>query len=219
MTSEVEICNLALSYIRAGSINSLIESSVQSQLCKLKYYPLRDQMLEDSGWQFASSIVALATLTDTVFNWVYVYQYPTDCLYINRLIPDIAEFSATNGTSAASSRYYDRGLPQLNLNEIKVPYKIYNINGNKVITANDKNLRIDYRQRVTDPNLFSSNFILALSHLLAADLAIPIVGIDKGRGLRKDELQIYQSFVNAGIRNELSEQYDVIPDSQFITVR
>ena len=42
MASEVEICNLALSNIRAGSINSLTEGSLQAQICKLKYPILRD---------------------------------------------------------------------------------------------------------------------------------------------------------------------------------
>lgn len=218
MASEVEICNLALSHIRAGSINSLTESSVQAQLCKLKYSILRDQMLQDAPWQFGRSLKPLALLTDTLFNWIYVYQYPSDCLYINQLILDFAEVSSDTATSAVASRYYDRGLPRPDLNQ-QVEHKIYNIDGNKVIASNEKNLRIDYRKRIEDPNLFSLNFLMGLSHLLASELAIPIVGIDKGRPLRSDELKIYQSYVDSGIENELNEQFTEIPDSDFINVR
>lgn len=218
MTSEVEICNLALSHIRAGSINSLTESSIQAQQCELKYPVLRDQMLQDAPWQFNRSLKPLALLTDTLFNWIYVYQYPTDCLFINRLHINFAEVSSDTTTSAVASRYYDRGLPRPDLDQ-QVGYKIYNVDGNKVIAANEKELRIDYRKRVEDPNLFSVNFIMGLSHLLAAELAIPLVGIDKGRGLRSDELKIYQSYVDSGIENELNEQFTEVPDSDFITVR
>lgn len=218
MTSEVEICNLALSHIRAGSINSLTEASIQAQQCKLKYPILRDQMLQDAPWQFARSLKALALLTDELFNWIYVYQYPSDCLFINRLHIDFAEVSSDTSTSAIASRYYDRGLPRPDLNQ-QVEHKIYNIDGNKVIAANNENLRIDYRNRIEDPNLFSLNFIMGLSHLLAAELAIPLVGIDKGRPLRSDELQVYQSYVDSGIENELNEQFTAIPDSDFINVR
>jgi hypothetical protein len=218
MTSEVEICNLALSNIRAGSINSLTESSVNSQQCKLKYPVLRDQMLQDSPWQFARSLKPLALLTDTVFNWVYTYQYPSDCLFINRCHIDFAEVSSDTGTSSVASRFYDRGLPRPNLNH-QVPHKIYNIDGNKVIASNDENLRIDYRKRIEDPNLFSLNFVMALSHLLAANLAIPLIGVDKGRSLRSDELTIYKMYVNSAIENELNEQFTEIPDSDFINIR
>ena len=218
MTSVVEICNLALSHIRAGSINSLTEASIQAQQCRLVYPVLRDQMLQDAPWQFNRALKPLALLTDELFNWIYVYQYPSDCLYINRLHIDFAEVSSDTSVSAISSRFYDRGLPRPDLNQ-QVEHKIYNIDGNKVIAANDENLRIDYRKRVEDSNLFSLNFVMGLSHLLASELAIPLVGVDKGRGLRSDELQIYQSYVNSGIENELNEQFTEIPDSDFINVR
>ena len=45
MTSVVDICNLALSNIRAGSINNIDEVSLQAQQCKLKYPFMRDRLL------------------------------------------------------------------------------------------------------------------------------------------------------------------------------
>ena len=85
MASEIEICNLALSNIRAGSINSFTEGSLQAQQCNLKYSILRNRVLKES-WGFNHKIRALSVLTTEVFNWVYAYQYPTDCLKINRLV-------------------------------------------------------------------------------------------------------------------------------------
>lgn len=218
MTSEVEICNIALSHIRAGSINSLNEASVQAQYCKLHYPILRDQMLEDSPWGFANSIKPLAVLTSEVFNWRYTYQYPPDCLYINKLIMNYATIDHSNTSTGVAYRYLDRGLPKPDLDR-QVEHKILNIGDNKVIVANLKDLRIDYRKRIIDPNLFSNNFKLALSHLLAANLAIAIMDVEKGRALKSDNLRIYQNYLNAGIQNQSNEQYQIVPDSDFVTVR
>lgn len=218
MTSEVEICNIALGHIRAGSINSLNESSIQAQSCKLLYPVLRDQMLQDAPYQFNRSLKPLALLTDELFNWIYVYQYPSDCLYINRLILNFAEVSSDTTTSAVASRFYDRGLPRPNLDK-QVEHQIYNIDDNRVIASNETELRIDYRKRITDPNLFNINFTMGLSHLLASNLAVSLVGVDKGRPLRADELTIYQSYVDSAIENELNEQFKETPDSDYISVR
>ena len=83
MASEIEICNLALGNIRAGSINSFTEGSIQAQQCNLKYSIIRDRCLREIVWSFNRKIEALATLSSvTIFNWAYAYQYPSDCLKI-----------------------------------------------------------------------------------------------------------------------------------------
>ena len=105
MASEVEICNLALSNIRAGSINSLNEGSVQAQLCKLKYPILRDRCLREIPWQFNHKIRALAPVTTDIFNWGYAYSYPVDCLKIHRLVGSYEELPM--GQSDLASRLLD----------------------------------------------------------------------------------------------------------------
>ena len=216
MTSEVDICKLALSHIRAGSINSLDENSLQAQQCKLMYPLLRDQMIESAPWQFAHRVKALSLLTDNLFNWAYVYQYPSECLKINRLLLNFEEVQA--GDSTIASRFYDRGLPIPDM-DAQVEYKIYNIDGNKVIASNETELRVDYVTRVTDVNLFDNQFILGLSHLLAAELAVPLVGVKEGRQMKSDEYQLYQAFINSAVAADMNEQYTPTPDSEFITVR
>lgn len=218
MTSEVEICNLALAHLRAKSINSLTESSVEAQYCKLHFPFLRDQMLEDTPWQFAHKIAPLAVLSDTLFNWAFVYQYPADCLHINKLLPNYTSISPSGISSPTAARLYDHGHPQPDLT-IKIPYQIYNVDNGRVIASNDGELRADYRSRVTNPNLFSSQFVMALSYLLAAELAIPIVGVEKGRALRGDNLSIYEQYLGAAIASDGNEQHRPVNDSEFITIR
>lgn len=217
MTSVVEICNLALSNIRAGSINSLDENSLQAQQCKLKYPIMRDQLLAELPWSFNHKIKTLAVLTDDIFNWNYAYQYPSDCLKINRLIG--AHEQLSNADSDVISRLIDSQVLPVGHSRRKIPYQVFNIDGNKVIGANESELRIGYSVKVTDPNLFSTSFILTLSHLLSSELAIPIIGAEVGRQLRSDSLKIYNEYLNNSIVDDLNEQCSESALSEFETIR
>lgn len=215
MTSEVEICNLALSNIRAGSINNLDESSLPAQVCSLKYPIIRDMMLTEVPWGFAHKIKGLAVLETEIFNWAYAYQYPVDCFKINRLIGEQEQL--LNADADSVSRALDSEL----LRNIRrqVPYEIFNFDNNKVIGSNESNLRIDYVANITDPNLFSNNFVLAFSHLLAAEVALPIVGVEKGRQLRSDSLQMYKEYLATAESDDLNEQYYEPHLSELETIR
>lgn len=217
MSSEVEICNLALSNIRAGSINSLTEASLQAQQCKLKYPIIRNRCLTELAWGFNRKIRSLAVLTTEIFNWAYAYQYPTDCLKIHRLVGEYEELA--NADADVVSRLIDTQILPIREVRRKVPHEVFNFDDNKTIGANEANLRIDYSAKVTDPNLFTDDFILGLSHLLSSELAIPLIGAEQGRQLRSDSLQIYKQYLDAAIANDMNDQYDEPVDSEYVTVR
>lgn len=217
MASEVEICNLALSNIRAGSINSLTESSLQAQQCNLKYSFLRDRCLAELPWVFNRKIEALAVLTTDVFNWAYAYQYPVNALKIHRLVGAYEQLS--NVDADVVSRLLDSQLLPLKDLRNQVPYEVFNFSDNKVIGANEAELRVDYSAKITDPNLFSPDFIMALSHLLSSELAIPLVGGELGRQLRSDSLQIYKEYLSTAMANDLNDQYSTPALSEFETIR
>ena len=217
MASEVEICNIALSNIRGGSINSLDEGSLQAQQCKLKYFILRDRCLTEMSWGFNRKITALAVLTTEIFNWAYAYQYPADCLKITRLVGAHEELA--NADADVVSRLLDSQLLPLRDLRNQTPYEVFNFSNNKVIGTNEADLRIDYAVKVTDPNLFTPDFIMALSHLLSSELAIPVVGAELGRQLRDDSLKIYKSYINTAIASDLNDGYHTPPLSEFETIR
>lgn len=201
MTSEVEICNIALANIRSQAINSLNERSLQAQQCKLFYPLLRDQLFEDVAWQFAHKVKSLSLLTLESFEYKYVYAYPSDCLKINKLLLN-----------------YQQGRDVFGASE-KVEYEIQNIDDTKVIVSDHPDLRIDYRAKIKDPNLFTTQFVMTLAHLLASEIAVPIVGAEMGRSLRSDSFQIYQRYLNAAIASNSNERHIRTPESEFITVR
>lgn len=217
MSSEIEICNLALSNIRAGSINSLDEGSLQSQICSLKYERCRNMVLSTGVWGFARKLVGLGLLTTEVYNWTYSYQYPSDCLKINRLIG--SQEQLLNADASTISHMADSGLLQYNELRKKIPYEVFNFTNNKVIGANESDLYIDYVVKVTDPNLFTEAFELALSHLLGAEIAVPIVGVENGRQLRSDCLTMYKEYLATAEADDLNETQSTPLPSEYETVR
>lgn len=216
MSNEVTICNLALSNIRAGSINSLDEASVQAQQCKLKYDFMRDRCLRDGMWQFNRKIQALASIDIDIFNWANSYSYPNDCLKIHRLIGEYEE--VTNEFDYISQVIDSQVIPIGNL-RTQIAYEVFTFDGQKVIGCNSENIRIDFAQKITDPNLFSDDFIIALSYLLASELAIPLIGGEQGRMMRSDSLQLYKEYINAALVNDLNDKYLDTVESEYITVR
>lgn len=204
MASIVDICNIALSNIRAGSINSLQEGSLQAQQCSLKYPLIRDTLLTQAHWGFAGNIAKLAVLTTTVPHWNYAYQYPPDCLQIRKLM-------LPNGNVPAYI---------LDKFDAQIPYKIMNPTGNnRIIVANVPTLEMDYTVKVEDPNMFDESFIQALTWMMAAELAVPIVGSETGRPLRSDALEMYKSYLATAVTDTLNEQFHQTRESDFITVR
>jgi len=217
MASEVEICNMALSHLRAGSINSLTEASLQAQQCKLWYPILRDQLLEDAPWGFAHGLKAMAVLASvSIFNWSYAYQYPSDCLKINRLVLNWESVSTDSAIYAQRLAEFGLALPDL---KRQVEYEIHNVDGNRVIAANESELRIDYVKNITDPNIMSTQFRVALSYLLGAAIAAPIVGVEKGLPLQDKCLGMYAKYISAASSKDLNERYSEDADSEFITIR
>lgn len=221
MTSQVEICNIALSNIRAQSINSIDEAGVNAQYCKLKYEFLRKFMLRSSPWNFARKQAVLAALTDELFDWVYAYQYPSDCLRINKLMSSTDRLSQSSDGNAVRPEYYDNNPLNDYANRRKsVEYAVMNFENNKVIGANESELWIDYQIDIADPNKFDDSFIMAFSWYLSAEIAVPIIGGDNGRAERSNALKIYQATLADAMAMDSNEQNNGdMPESELILAR
>jgi hypothetical protein len=85
--------------------------------------------------------------------------------------------NVSNDVAGLAPRYRDE-VWRPNLRR-QVAYEIQVVGGDRIIAANEEDLRVDYRCRVEDPNLYDAQFTMALAHLLGAELAIPLVGTMK----------------------------------------
>lgn len=219
MASEVEICNKAIAQISGRSINSLSEASKEAQQCSLFYTDARDQVLTEVAWGFNNKLTALAELSElTIFDWAFVWAYPSDCLSINRLVRNIQTVSSQSGESAVVHRFDDvrfrtpRDLPA-------VEYDVMNEGGTKVIVTKEGCMRVNYRKKVTDPNLMPVNLRMAISSLLASYIAVPIAGVKDGRQLKTDALALYTVWLTKAGDQDANESFQEPQESDYILAR
>ena len=158
MSSVIEICNIALG--KAGITETIAnidtEQSVEALWCKTNYGIARDSVLRDFPWRFAIKTVGLGALDEKHRDGRHVFLYPSDCLNV---------LSVLNG-----------GVLNFEIELIGS-----GDNMRKVIVTDSPLAHIKYIARVTDPNLFDSLFIVALSWYLASELALSVGGNKEGR--------------------------------------
>lgn len=198
MSSDIEICNVALSRVaHTQPIVSFTERSKAAELCSVFYATLRDLVLADFPWPFAESIVTLADIGNPAPGWAYRYRYPSDCLKVREII--------IPGQRAP-----------LNSDQ-QIPYKIGYDVGGRVIHTDLPEAGVRFTYRVEDSTFFDPLFADALAWRLAMDLALPLSS--------KPDLQQFaaQQFGLAMTKAQGSafeeSQDDPEPESEFVSVR
>jgi len=147
-TGETTICNLALGRLGSQRILDITEDSVEGRACALQYPMVRDELLRMHRWNFAIKRDTLTALASApAFGWGKQYTLPSDCLRVL----------------------------QLNAwEETEVPRK-WEVEGRFLLTDEDT-AQIKYVKRETDPAIYDSVFIAALSCKLAAMIAKDVTG-------------------------------------------
>lgn len=154
--SQVAICNLALGHIGdRGRIEALTENGVQSREC-LRWYDLSlQEALEAFDWSFARRRIALAVHSDDPpAEWAFRYALPADCLKARRLVNPAG--------------------PKANA----VPYELElsDDGTQRTLLTNLEDAVLVYTRVQNDPLLYSTQFVLALSHTLASHIALALTG-------------------------------------------
>ena len=164
MANQVEIINLALSHIGIAPIASISEASVQAQTAMRCWDSARKESLRGHDWAFATVVATLsysttlATLTTSGLyagEWVYAYQYPSNCVAMWHLYNEVTE---NKDLGEEFREIYDA------------------VNSQKVLVSNCVDALGEYTFDVTDPSFYDANFVTMFSYRLAADLAMPLTG-------------------------------------------
>lgn len=149
MTTETDICNLALSRIGHNrQIADMGEATTEGDIVRLHYPFCRDSVLRDHPWNFAIRRAELARLSETpAFEFTYKYPLPTEpwCLKVIRTRAE------SEGCSSAD----------------------YRIEG-RAILSNETTLAIEYIARITDTGQFDAMFVDCLASRIAAEVAMPL---------------------------------------------
>lgn len=232
MTSEVDICNQALAAIGTRStIASLSEQSNEAIQCALQYASTRDQLLRSAPWNFVRAYANLSvlksapgtpeygnTVPPTYWDstlppppWLYEYAYPSDCLWARAVMAQypIGTFDVPIFSSISQMPMNYGGTP--------VPFvvasdKDENNNSIKVILTNTPNAILLYNRAETDPNMFDSEFVIALINGVAANIVIPLTGSLQLRNALLQEANGYIAQTRAVDGNEGLTVQDTYPD-------
>lgn len=200
MASSTEICNLALSHLGSTKriANLSTEQSTEAALFRVFYETCLDLVLRDYRWPFASTIAALGLIEDDPNEeWSYSYSYPTDCLEIRRILSGVRN-------DARDSR---------------VPYKIAYSSAGRILYCDIENAEAEYTIRITDPQLYPPDFIMALSFRLASYAAPALTAGDPFK-MGDRAMKMYQYEISKATATSFNEeQPDQDPDSEFIRAR
>jgi hypothetical protein len=213
MTSEVDIANMALQAMGTRStISDFSEASNEAFNVNMLYARARDSIMTQAFWNFTRATRALSVLKAwpgtpenpsatgaTAWSsdwppppWLYEYAYPSDCLRARYVVPQQYYDTMPNPplTSAPGivNWYSFTGTP------VKFIVASDTISGTQqnVVLTNQPNAILVYIRRVTNPDLWQTNFVDALVYNLAARLTIPLKG---DRQLMADNYKLSAQYV------------------------
>lgn len=185
MTSVVEIYNKALANLNESSVISIDEDSEEATICRIHYDDSRRYVISEGDWGFCTDVVKLGLLSkDDVTGWDYVYMYPQVALKIISL-------------------FNKEGITINNVNDYNlVNFETQNRGTNTVILSNLEQAYAKIIIDVTNNNLMSPAFIDALTWRLTSLIAVPIIGVDRGRLIQRDAIQAYNALLKvAWVKN------------------
>ena len=157
VSTIVEICNMALARLGDSRISDINADEEKARLCKLFYEQTRDEVLREHPWSFAAGRAILAAISSTnLTGFDYLYQLPTDCLYVRKMI------------DAEGETYGD----------ITSEYKIEGRELHTDITP----CAIRYTKKIDNPGQFDSQYVEALTLKLASKLALRLSGKQQYEG-------------------------------------
>lgn len=85
MTSDINICNMALGNIGAEPIVSFEDATQAARICNSYYSHVLDELLASHAWDFNRRQLKLVLTSETMQGWKHVYAYPPTALYIDGL--------------------------------------------------------------------------------------------------------------------------------------
>ena len=146
ITSEIEICNMALAHLGIEYINSFDEETKQAKACKMFYDNVRKLLLTNLNASFS---IARANLVENldykpVYGYQKSYKLPFGCLQV------------------------------LNLGDI-VQDEYYQIEGDNFYCDKEiGNVEIRYIKDVKDVNKYDAKFVELFALTLAVEICMPL---------------------------------------------
>ena len=200
MASQTEICNLALSFIGAGTIVNITDNNMKAQVLNAEYASVRDSELRKHTWRFSIKRDSLPALITVPVSGPYgqEFQLPSDCLKV-LMVGD--------------------SYPGADLSDYRTGPSTddYSVEGDKILSNLPAPLSIKYVYQVVDTGLYDSSFTIAFASMLAWRICERITqSLDK----RKAASQEYDEAISAAVRANAIEKVPEYPaDSSWVLSR
>jgi len=150
MVSEVAIANLALGWLGSNPINSFDENSISAQLMRDNYPFIRDAVIEERNWTFATDRHTSTVADNPEWGDGFSHPLPLDWISVYRVYRNVSSRAQENWIQAD-----------------------WRLEGGNVIAADDT-VYMWGTKRITDTAKFSPMFVQCLAARLAADLCMTI---------------------------------------------
>lgn len=200
MASNTEILNLALGHLASGKEvgNMETEKSNEARIGRRFYDIALDVLVKEHSWGFLTKITTLALVeSEPNTEWGYSYRKPSDCESMRRILSGIRNDSR----------------------ETRVPYKTAQDSSGILIFTDEDDAQLEYTIKATNPQLFTADFTLTFSYLLASLIAPNLTGGDQF-GLGAKASGNYGVALSVSIANDINEQQvEELPESEFIRER
>ena len=199
-----DVCNMSLAYLGKGRIASIDEQTEQARQCKLFYEYTKQRLLREYTWGFAKRIVKLADLD--IVNPFYrcVYAYPNGCVCVKRIF---------ECQDMLDDEERVRKVAIVDYTEAKrEKYEVYMVSDNvRGIGCDVEKAWCEYVYDVVDLNICSSDFIEALTHMLAYEMALALTG---NMQLKNSEYQQAMAVLDRAKYTSAAEAHKDIKRSQ-----
>lgn len=223
MTTEVDICNLALAHLGDRATVASIsppEGSAQAEHCA-RFYPIaRNSLLEMHNWGFATTRAQLAQVAYAFPEWEYVYAAPSDMVQPIGVLPPTAldDYSQQYVSGYTPFGTSNTGIGSYTPQPFET--EIDPATGQTLILTDLEGAVLRYTYAASDPTQFSPLFIQALSFLLASYLAGPLIKGDAGMAVSKEmEAKFMRALVMARSSDGNQSMIRVTQDTPWMKVR
>ncbi len=163
-TGEINVCNKALSHLKAQPISSIdpVKDVLNhnEQVCSVWYDEVRRSFLEDHPWNFATKRAKLPRAGTPLFGFEDAYDLPDDFLRVNTIGNEI-------DISDHPKNY------EIESGQILINQDLF------ATSSTDKTLPLTYVFNNDDPNTWPPLVVVAMSYDLALAMAPNIRGTNK----------------------------------------
>lgn len=198
--SKVDICNAALGKLGQDvTIAALTDQTKSARTFARVFDRVRDYVIADGEWAFATKAQALAVDAQDVLGWRYRYGYPSDCL-------DALSVCTQAGARVAMQRRH--GLPG-DMLDGRYDFEVVAGDQGTSIATDLEDAYLIYVSRVTDTGRLPAHFVEAFACRLAIEVAPVIaaeIGLRMGPALEQKYIAA-KSKAMAHARNESRETF------------